>query len=90
MLAFISSVMRGLARNVQVYNPTPNSLDVRWDPAPGPVLQYRVVYSPVDGTRPSESVSNFVMETAFPDECSHMFVSCLITWENTNHKHVGV
>ena len=57
MLAFLSSVVRGLARNVQVYNPTPNSLDVRWDSAPGPVQQYRIVYSPQDGTRPSESVS---------------------------------
>lgn len=44
-----------------MYNPTPNSLDVRWDPAPGPVQQYRIVYSPVAGTRPSESVSNLVL-----------------------------
>ncbi|EPY83208.1 hypothetical protein CB1_000591007, partial [Camelus ferus] len=50
------TLVRGLARNVQVYNPTPNSLDVRWDPAPGPVQQYRIVYSPLAGTRPSETI----------------------------------
>nr|XP_012997177.1 collagen alpha-1(XII) chain isoform X1 [Cavia porcellus] len=50
------TLVRGLARNIEVYNPTPNSLDVRWDPAPGPVQQYRIVYSPADGTKPSESI----------------------------------
>lgn len=54
-------MVRGLARNIEVYNPTPNSLDVRWDPAPGPVQQYRIVYSPADGTKPSESVSLLVI-----------------------------
>lgn len=61
MLAFLSAVVRGLARNIQVYNPTPHSLDVRWDPAPGPVQQYRIVHSPEAGTRPPESVSNLVI-----------------------------
>lgn len=56
-------MVRGSARDIQVYNPSPNSLDVRWDPAPGPVQQYRIVYSPVDGTRPSDSVSNVVSST---------------------------
>ncbi|XP_029069774.1 collagen alpha-1(XII) chain-like isoform X3 [Monodon monoceros] len=55
------TLVRGLARNVQVYNPTPNSLDVRWGSAPGPVQQYRVVYSPLAGQRPSESVSHAVV-----------------------------
>ncbi|XP_067337696.1 collagen alpha-1(XII) chain isoform X3 [Channa argus] len=43
-------------RNIQVYNPTPNSLNVRWEPATGQVQQYRVVYSPLAGDRPTESV----------------------------------
>ncbi|XP_040920044.1 collagen alpha-1(XII) chain isoform X3 [Toxotes jaculatrix] len=43
-------------RNIQVYNPTPNSLNTRWEPATGQVQQYRVTYSPLTGTRPSESV----------------------------------
>lgn len=68
-LAFLSSVVRGLARNIQVYNPTPNSLDVRWDPAPGPVQQYRIVYSPVAGTRPSDSVSSFVILELSKEPC---------------------
>jgi len=53
-------VERGTPRNIQVYNPTPNSMNVRWEPAPGPVQQYRVNYSPLSGPRPSESVSNLV------------------------------
>ncbi|XP_061158183.1 collagen alpha-1(XII) chain-like isoform X19 [Syngnathus typhle] len=43
-------------RNIQVFNPTTNSLNVRWEHATGPVLQYRVVYSPVSGAKPAESV----------------------------------
>ncbi|KAJ8288713.1 hypothetical protein COCON_G00013720 [Conger conger] len=43
-------------RNIQVYNPTTNSLNVRWEPASGDVQQYRVMYAPLTGTRPSESV----------------------------------
>ncbi|XP_031437444.1 collagen alpha-1(XII) chain isoform X2 [Clupea harengus] len=45
---------RTAPRNLKVYNPTPNSLNVRWEPASGQVQQYRVVYQPVDGSRPSE------------------------------------
>nr|XP_015825821.2 collagen alpha-1(XII) chain isoform X3 [Nothobranchius furzeri] len=44
------------ARNIKVYNPTTNSLNVRWEAATGPVQQYRVVYAPLTGIRPSESV----------------------------------
>ncbi|KAF5909696.1 collagen alpha-1(XII) chain-like isoform X4, partial [Clarias magur] len=47
---------RSAARNIKVYNPTTNTLNVRWEPASGDVLQYRVVYSPLTGTRPSQSV----------------------------------
>uniref|UniRef100_A0A8C4DVI3 Collagen alpha-1(XII) chain n=1 Tax=Dicentrarchus labrax TaxID=13489 RepID=A0A8C4DVI3_DICLA len=47
---------RSPVRNIQVFNPTTNTLNVRWEAATGPVQQYRVVYSPLTGTRPSESV----------------------------------
>ncbi|KAM8847495.1 collagen alpha-1(XII) chain isoform 4-T4 [Synchiropus picturatus] len=40
-------------RNVQVYDPSPNSLSVRWEPASGRVQQYRVAYSSLVGSRPS-------------------------------------
>uniref|UniRef100_A0A3Q2Y3A0 Collagen alpha-1(XII) chain n=1 Tax=Hippocampus comes TaxID=109280 RepID=A0A3Q2Y3A0_HIPCM len=43
-------------RNIQVFNPTTNSLNVRWEHATGPVLQYRVVYTPVTGAKPAESI----------------------------------
>ncbi|XP_077586812.1 collagen alpha-1(XII) chain isoform X3 [Stigmatopora nigra] len=43
-------------RNIQVFNPTTNSLNVRWEHATGPVLQYRVIYTPVNGAKPAESV----------------------------------
>lgn len=58
MTAFMSeTVVRTPARNIQVYNPTTNTLNVRWEPASGDVLQYRVAYAPLSGARPSESVS---------------------------------
>ncbi|XDV42634.1 hypothetical protein PO909_011260 [Leuciscus waleckii] len=50
------TLVRTPAKNIQVYNPTTNTLNVRWEPASGEVLQYRVVYAPLSGTRPSESV----------------------------------
>ncbi|XP_051578358.1 collagen alpha-1(XII) chain-like [Myxocyprinus asiaticus] len=50
------TLVRTPARNIQVYNPTTNTLNVRWEPATGEVLQYRVIYTPLTGVRPSESV----------------------------------
>ncbi|KAK7142863.1 hypothetical protein R3I94_012270 [Phoxinus phoxinus] len=50
------TLVRTPAKNIQVYNPTTNTLNVRWEPASGEVLQYRVAYAPLSGTRPSESV----------------------------------
>lgn len=52
------AVPRTPPRNIQVYNPTPNSLNVRWEPATGQVHQYRVAYAPLSGSKPTESVSN--------------------------------
>lgn len=51
------AVVRSAVKNIQVFNPTTNTLNVRWDPATGQVLQYRVVFTPVTGARPSDSVS---------------------------------
>uniref|UniRef100_A0A8D0CFC3 Collagen alpha-1(XII) chain n=2 Tax=Salvator merianae TaxID=96440 RepID=A0A8D0CFC3_SALMN len=67
------TLVRGTPRNIQVYNPTTNSLNVQWEPAPGPVQQYRVVYAPLVGPRPSESVvvpsntRNVLLERLIPD-----------------------
>uniref|UniRef100_A0A3B5LC37 Collagen alpha-1(XII) chain n=1 Tax=Xiphophorus couchianus TaxID=32473 RepID=A0A3B5LC37_9TELE len=47
---------RSPVRNIKVFNPTTNTLNVRWEAATGPVQQYRVVYAPLIGTRPSESI----------------------------------
>ncbi|XP_068197852.1 collagen alpha-1(XII) chain isoform X2 [Antennarius striatus] len=60
-------------RNVQVYNPTPTSLNTRWEPATGQVQQYRVEYAPKSGSRPPESVllpgniNNAFLDNLVPD-----------------------
>eukprot|EP00062_Callorhinchus_milii_P020383 gi/632975970/ref/XP_007904530.1/ PREDICTED: collagen alpha-1(XII) chain isoform X1 [Callorhinchus milii] len=67
------TLVRGAPRNIQVYNPSPNSLSVRWMSAPGPVQQYRVVYAPLTGTRPSEytvvpaNTNSLLLERLQPD-----------------------
>ncbi|XP_062911509.1 collagen alpha-1(XII) chain isoform X1 [Mobula hypostoma] len=67
------TLIRGSPGNVQVYNPSPNSLNVRWTSAPGPVQQYRVVYAPLTGTRPSQymvvpgNANNVLLERLQPD-----------------------
>uniref|UniRef100_A0A8C2I9W1 Collagen alpha-1(XII) chain n=1 Tax=Cyprinus carpio TaxID=7962 RepID=A0A8C2I9W1_CYPCA len=50
------TVTRTPAKNIRVYNPTTNTLNVRWEPASGDVLQYRVAYAPLSGTRSPQSV----------------------------------
>ncbi|XP_028812322.1 collagen alpha-1(XII) chain isoform X2 [Denticeps clupeoides] len=50
------TLARSGVKNIQVYNPTTNTLNVRWDPAAGDVQQYRVAYAPLTGTQPSKSV----------------------------------
>ncbi|XP_038127547.1 collagen alpha-1(XII) chain isoform X1 [Cyprinodon tularosa] len=47
---------RSPVRNIRVFNPTTNTLNVQWEAATGPVEQYRVVYSPLTGARPAESI----------------------------------
>ncbi|XP_068607999.1 collagen alpha-1(XII) chain [Brachionichthys hirsutus] len=47
---------RSPVRSIQVFNPTTNTLNVRWEPATGAVQEYRVVYAPLTGARPSESI----------------------------------
>ncbi|XP_070782388.1 collagen alpha-1(XII) chain [Enoplosus armatus] len=70
-------------RNIQVYNPTPNSLNVRWEPASGQVHQYRVAYSPLSGARPTESVlvpgsiHNAFLDNLIPDTPYSVTVSAL-------------
>lgn len=39
----------GAVKNIQVTDPTVNSLRVRWDPADGDVRQYNVIYVPTAG-----------------------------------------
>ncbi|KAM7368319.1 hypothetical protein PAMP_014547 [Pampus punctatissimus] len=60
-------------KNIQVYNPTPNSLNVRWEPATGQVQQYRVVYTSLTGDKPSGSIlvpgnnHNAFLDNLIPD-----------------------
>ncbi|KAM9778880.1 collagen alpha-1(XII) chain-like isoform 3-T3 [Syngnathus typhle] len=58
-------------RNVQVFNPTPNSLNVRWEPATGQVQQYRVEYAPWNSASPPHSV-------LVPGSVSNAFLDGLI------------
>nr|XP_049613656.1 collagen alpha-1(XII) chain isoform X7 [Syngnathus scovelli] len=58
-------------RNVQVFNPTPNSLNVRWEPATGQVQQYRVEYTPWNSASPPHSV-------LVPGSVSNAFLDGLI------------
>uniref|UniRef100_A0A3Q2D309 Collagen, type XII, alpha 1b n=1 Tax=Cyprinodon variegatus TaxID=28743 RepID=A0A3Q2D309_CYPVA len=67
------TIPRTPPRNIQVYNPSPNSLNVRWEAATGLVQQYRVAYAPLSGVRPSESVlvpgtiTNAYLDNLIPD-----------------------
>ncbi|XP_053193439.1 collagen alpha-1(XII) chain [Scomber japonicus] len=60
-------------RNIQVYNPTPNSLNVRWEPATGQVQQYRVTFNSLSGATSSGSVlvpgniNNAFLDNLIPD-----------------------
>uniref|UniRef100_A0A3B4AB57 Uncharacterized protein n=1 Tax=Periophthalmus magnuspinnatus TaxID=409849 RepID=A0A3B4AB57_9GOBI len=70
---------RGPVRNIQVFNPTTNTLNVRWEAATGPVLQYRVVYSPVTGARPAESPRSGPRNLQVYDPTTS---SLSVTWEH--------
>lgn len=50
-------VPRSGPRNLRVYDPTTNSLSVSWEPAKGPVTQYRITYAPTTGDPIEEYVS---------------------------------
>ncbi|XP_068565200.1 collagen alpha-1(XII) chain [Cebidichthys violaceus] len=70
-------------RNIQVYNPSANSLNVRWEPASGQVQQYRVAYSSLSGAKPTESVlvpgnvNNAFLDNLVPDTPYSVSVSAL-------------
>uniref|UniRef100_A0A7N8WUY7 Collagen alpha-1(XII) chain n=1 Tax=Mastacembelus armatus TaxID=205130 RepID=A0A7N8WUY7_9TELE len=78
-----NTIPRTPPRNIQVYNPTPNSLNVRWEPASGQIQQYRVVYSPLTGNRPAETVlvpgntNNAFLDNLIPDTPYSVSVSAL-------------
>uniref|UniRef100_A0A669FBK5 Collagen type XII alpha 1 chain n=1 Tax=Oreochromis niloticus TaxID=8128 RepID=A0A669FBK5_ORENI len=73
----------GGVKNLKVYNPTTNTLNVRWEPATGQVQQYRVVYAPFTGARPSESVlvpgsiNNAFLDNLIPDTPYSVSVTAL-------------
>lgn len=69
-MLFHPAVPRTPPRNIQVYRPTPNSLNVRWEPASGQVQQYRVDYAPLTGVRPSEFVSFILFLFLFTFHCA--------------------
>lgn len=48
----------GGVKNLQVTDPTTNSLRVRWEPAEGDVRQYNIIYVPAAGG--TESMVRFL------------------------------
>ncbi|XP_061901199.1 collagen alpha-1(XII) chain isoform X3 [Entelurus aequoreus] len=70
-------------RNVQVYNPSPNSLNVRWEVASGQVQQYRVEYAPLNGAAQPQSafvpgnVNNAFLDNLIPDTPYSVSVSAM-------------
>uniref|UniRef100_A0A672IQK7 Collagen alpha-1(XII) chain n=1 Tax=Salarias fasciatus TaxID=181472 RepID=A0A672IQK7_SALFA len=78
----IYAVERSPVRNIQVFNPTTNTLNVRWEAATGPVLQYRVVYSPLTGARPAETTLIHLQPTICRRLCLLLEAICLFTkWD---------
>ncbi|XP_051908747.1 collagen alpha-1(XII) chain-like isoform X2 [Hippocampus zosterae] len=53
---FGKTLPRTPPRDLRVFNPTPSSLNVRWEPATGQVQQYRVEYVPWNSASPPQSV----------------------------------
>uniref|UniRef100_A0A3Q3LUA7 Collagen, type XII, alpha 1b n=1 Tax=Mastacembelus armatus TaxID=205130 RepID=A0A3Q3LUA7_9TELE len=45
-------LISGPPRNLRVFNATTSTLQVKWDPAVGPVQNYEVIYKPVAGGEP--------------------------------------
>uniref|UniRef100_A0AAQ5YIG9 Collagen alpha-1(XII) chain n=1 Tax=Amphiprion ocellaris TaxID=80972 RepID=A0AAQ5YIG9_AMPOC len=74
---------KALGGNIQVYNPTPNSLNTRWEPASGQVQQYRVAYAPLSGVRPTETIlvpgntNNAFLDNLIPDTPYSISVTAL-------------
>uniref|UniRef100_A0A672YMQ8 Collagen type XII alpha 1 chain n=1 Tax=Sphaeramia orbicularis TaxID=375764 RepID=A0A672YMQ8_9TELE len=68
-------------RNIQVYNPTPNSLNVRWEPASGQVQQYKVAYKSPSGNLETVlvpgNVNNAFLDNLIPDTPYSISVSAL-------------
>uniref|UniRef100_A0A8C7T5A7 Collagen alpha-1(XII) chain n=1 Tax=Oncorhynchus mykiss TaxID=8022 RepID=A0A8C7T5A7_ONCMY len=81
----LSIVERIPVRNIQVFGPTTNTLNVRWEPASGEVVQYRVVYAPLSGTKPSESIlvpgtsTTTLLEQLVPDTSYNVGVVAIYT-----------
>lgn len=67
----------GGVKNLQVTDPTTNSLRVRWEPAEGDVRQYHIIYVPAAGGAESmvSSPPQGVANTA--DTCTNKYVSTL-------------
>ena len=61
--------------NLVVFNETTNSLNARWNPAPGRVQIYKITYVPTSGGR-SQSVSHTTDRHPYTvsSYCSHFFL----------------
>ncbi|XP_055088149.1 collagen alpha-1(XII) chain isoform X2 [Periophthalmus magnuspinnatus] len=68
-------------RSIQVYNPTPSTLNVRWEPASGQVQQYRVNYRSAGGSIGSVMVPgnthNAFLDGLIPDTLYDITVTAM-------------
>uniref|UniRef100_A0A7N8YF87 Collagen, type XII, alpha 1b n=1 Tax=Mastacembelus armatus TaxID=205130 RepID=A0A7N8YF87_9TELE len=64
-------VISGPPRNLRVFNATTSTLQVKWDPAVGPVQNYEVIYKPVAGGEPTQvggkKTSTVLQKNLMPD-----------------------
>lgn len=53
-------VPRAGPRNLRVFDATTNTLNIGWDHAEGPVMQYKIMYAPLTGDPITEFVSIYI------------------------------
>lgn len=80
----------GNVKNLQVTDPTVNSLRVRWDPADGDVRQYNVIYVPVAGGASSMVITLIRICLKFVSLVSWLLTSVCLYWSTLQTQVSGL